>query len=403
MTSEAIGPTSLWERGTPTSTGQLPDLAELFPVPLRQLQNAARVARRLQAPGDTAELENGPADYAIGIRDTNRHLIALDSRYGGTGIAGLALQAFTAARTALASGSHDCDDHSLTTAAGETGEIAAWCLYDAARLQESRATTHEAMLISRLAGDRGMELFQLSHLALLDLRIRHGREALHIAENVVEPGRIAPRVKGLFQLRAARALAQAGDRRRALDTLHRAAGAMQDSTHPRDPHWTWWLDNCELACHRGIVFLELGEHTRAMPYLNEAAYARLSRATYNGTVTAHGGQWCRAAYNDLAHLFLALTMAKAWTDAEPVAVTVAAFTHEVSSARTEVMIRRGVHNIMTAAADGGPDRPSQTLLDLAEELAARRASGLCSVGGDPLWSGGRRLRACACRKLCHPA
>jgi hypothetical protein len=70
-------------------------------------------------------------------------------------------------------------------------------------------------------------------------------------------------------------------------------------------------------------------------------------------------------------------MAKAWADAEPAAVTVAAFTHEVNSARTEVMIRRGVHNIMMAAADGGLDRPSQTLLDLAEDLSARRASGLC--------------------------
>lgn len=33
----------------------------------------------------------------------------------------------------------------------ETGEIAAWCLYDGDRLTESRSVTHESMLISRLA------------------------------------------------------------------------------------------------------------------------------------------------------------------------------------------------------------------------------------------------------------
>ncbi|MGH8834025.1 MAG: hypothetical protein ACRDWG_03360 [Actinomycetes bacterium] len=305
------------------------------------------------------------------------HLIALDSRYGGTGIADIAVQAFTTARTALATGRHDSDETDLRSVVGETGEIAAWCLYDGDRLEESRSVTHEAMLVSRLAGDRAMELFQLSHLALVNIHQRHSREALRIAENVIDPGSVAPRVEALFKIRAARALAQSGDRARAVAALDRAAGALLDSVHPRDPHWTWWLNDAELAVQRGLLHLELGDYATAMPYFDEAAHGRLQRDPYDpvtngGAVNAHGELWGRAAYNDLVHLLLALTMARAWTDAEPVAEAVSDFTREVISARTEVMLSRAVNNIVRATNVGTPDRPSTTLVDLSETIAAVR-------------------------------
>ncbi|WP_131740347.1 hypothetical protein [Actinomadura roseirufa] len=232
-------------------------------------------------------------DYAASVRDTNQHLIVLDSRFGGTSIADLATHAFTTARKALATGRHNADERDLQAAAGETGEIAAWTLYDADRLEESRATTHEAMLLSRLAGDRAMELFELSHLALIDVHQRHSREALQIAEHTMEAAVLAPRVEALFKLRAARALAQGGDRARALRTLDAASGAMQESLHPRDPHWTWWLDTSELNWHRGILHMELGDLEAAMSYLDEAAHGRLARDPYipmlqAGPVTARG-------------------------------------------------------------------------------------------------------------------
>ncbi|MDL4777196.1 hypothetical protein [Actinomadura xylanilytica] len=314
------------------------------------------------------------SDYAATVRDTNEHLIVLDSRYGGTAIADVAVQAFTAARHALGTGQHDGDEHDLQAAAGETGEIAAWCLYDGDRLTESRSVTHESMLISRLAGDRGMELFQLSHLALIDVQERNSREALQIAEHTIEPGNLAPRVEALFKIRAARALAQAGHKERALAALDRASGALQESLHPRDPYWTWWLDASELAWHRGILHMELGELETAMPFLDRAAQGRLMRDPYDpsrpaGAVVARGQEWGRAAYNDLVHLMLALTMASAWRETEAITATVADFTREVTSARTEVMLRWAVNAIVRTS---GPDRPSSTLEGLAEQIAGTR-------------------------------
>ncbi|MGI5325512.1 hypothetical protein [Actinomadura nitritigenes] len=316
-----------------------------------------------------------PLDYAATVRDTNQHLIVLDSRFGGTSIADLAVRAFTTARTALATGRHDADERDLQAAAGETGEIAAWTLYDADRLEESRATTHEAMLLSRLAGDRSMELFELTHLALIDVHQRHSREALQIAEHTIEGATLAPRVEALFKLRAARALAQGGDRARALRTLDAASGALQESLHPRDPHWTWWLDASELNWHRGILHMELGDLEAAMPYLDEAAHGRLARDPYvptiqAGPVTARGEEWGRAAYNDLVHLLLALTMAEAWRETEALTATVADFTREVVSARTEVMLRSAVRKVLRTRC--GPGGPSSTLADLAEQIAQIR-------------------------------
>ncbi|QXJ22760.1 helix-turn-helix transcriptional regulator [Actinomadura graeca] len=351
--------------------------AELFGVPISQ------------APALPAADSASPNDYAALVRDTNRHLIVLDSRFGGTSVAALAVQAFTSAKTALATGRHDADERDLLAAAGETGEIAAWTLYDANRLAESRATAHEAMLLSRLAGDRSMELFELSHLALIDVKQRHGREALRIAEHAIEDVTLAPRVKALFNIRAARSLAQAGDRARSLDRLERVASVLQDSMHSRDPAWSWWLDASELAVQRGLVYAELGDHKAAMPYFDEAAHGRLRQDPYSprsqaGPVTAHGQQWGRAAYNDLVHLFVALTKASAWMDAEAVATTVTDFTREVVSAQTEVTLHVAVRTVLRPR--GGSDRPSSTLADLAKEIAEARGWSIGGAGVDP-WAG----------------
>lgn len=351
--------------------------AELFgqePSPPRSTPPQAAPLAPFASPG----ADGAGGDYAAAVRDTNRQLIVLDSRYGGTAIVHLADHAFRAARDALATGRHDADETELQAAAGETGEIAAWTLYDADRLPESRSTTHEALLLSRLAGDRSMELFELSHLALLDVHQRNSREAFRIADHTIDGGNLAPRVEALFKIRAARALAQGGDRARSLRRLHEATSALQESLHPRDPYWTWWLDSSELAWHRGILHMELGELETAMPFLDRAAHGRLDRdpylpATAAGPVTARGQEWGRAAYNDLVHLLLALTMAQAWQETEAIMATVNDFSREVVSARTEVMLRSAVRTVMAARLRPGVGAaPSSTLADLAEDVSRRR-------------------------------
>jgi hypothetical protein len=49
-------------------------------------------------------------------------------------------------------------ERDLTAAAGETGEIAAWLAPDADHQAISRQIIHEALMLSRLAGDHDMEL-----------------------------------------------------------------------------------------------------------------------------------------------------------------------------------------------------------------------------------------------------
>jgi hypothetical protein len=74
------------------------------------------------------------ADYVQSIRETDQHLISLDSLYGGNDILPLGLRIFRAAHAKLATGRHDrAVEHDLEAATGETAEITSWLAYDADR------------------------------------------------------------------------------------------------------------------------------------------------------------------------------------------------------------------------------------------------------------------------------
>jgi hypothetical protein len=61
----------------------------------------------------------------------------------------------------------------LQAAVGELAQVAAWIAYDADQQELARHLTSEALLHSRLAGDRRMELFELAQLAIQRRRHLH--------------------------------------------------------------------------------------------------------------------------------------------------------------------------------------------------------------------------------------
>ena len=295
------------------------------------------------------------ADYVQSIRETNQHLISLDSLYGGNDILPLGLRIFRAAHANLATGRHDrAVEHDPEAATGETAEITSWLAYDADRQNAARQIIHEALLLSPLAGDRSMEQFELSHLALLSLQQRRSREVLRISEDLLDGRAIPPRVAALFDLRRARALAQLGDAARVLEALDRAWVALAGSLTEQDPSWTWWLDDAELAWHRRMVHVELGEWGPAVEQLTESAQGRTNARRRASTRT-------RARYNDLAHLLEALAHTRLWEQAEPVMIDVLDQAAEVGSARTTNLLL-GVVNHITR------DRADSTLTDAAMDL-----------------------------------
>lgn len=62
-------------------------------------------------------------------------------------------------------------ERDLRAAVGELAQIAAWIAYDADQQATARSLTNEALLLSRLAGDRRMELFDLAQLAMQSVHL----------------------------------------------------------------------------------------------------------------------------------------------------------------------------------------------------------------------------------------
>lgn len=285
------------------------------------------------------------------LRETVGQLVALDNAYGGDDTHRLALRVYATTSRKLACGAFNpAAETDLQAVVGEIGEVAAWLLYDADRQDESRRVNIEAMTVSRLAGDRAVELLELANMAMQSVHLRRGREALRIAEHVLSADRLTPRVAGLFHIRRARALAELGDGPRAMAALHQAGSLIGSGTTDRDPPWAWWIDANELAWHSAMLHADLGDHTRAVDLF--ASAVRDHPATG------------RRQYNNLAHLLDALTGVAAWVDAESVAGEILPYLDEIGSARTEHLLARAVTRIRRA-------RVPDTLGDLASAFDAR--------------------------------
>jgi transcriptional regulator with XRE-family HTH domain len=147
---------------------ELEAIAEVLGTSVEALTSGTvRTLRPVQVPDSQPllvglDLPTGqPADYGYveAIHDTIRHLVALEVRHGGDDVAPLAQRAFESARRRPAAGGHNRSlDRDLTAAVGELAEVAAWLLHDADDQEGARRLNIEALLLSRLSGDRSIEL-----------------------------------------------------------------------------------------------------------------------------------------------------------------------------------------------------------------------------------------------------
>jgi DNA-binding XRE family transcriptional regulator len=284
------------------------------------------------------------------LRDTISQLVVLDDAYGGDDLHRLAVRVFRIAGRKLACGAYaPAVETDLQAVVGELGELAAWLLYDADQQDESRHVNSEALAVSRLAGDRTIELLELAHMAMQSVHLRRGREALRIAEHVLDGDRLSPRVAGLFHLRRARALAVLEDRPRSLDALEQAKALISGGTTDRDPAWAWWVGEDELTWHAAMLHADLGLHHRAVDLFHATARPDVRR---------------RARYTTLAYLLDALTAVGAWGDAETVLRDVLPMADEIGSTRTARVLKRAADRMCRA-------RVPDSLTDLARVVVSQ--------------------------------
>ncbi len=276
--------------------------------------------------------------YVGSVRDTVSALVTLDNLFGGDDLSALAVRAFRAAYRRLGAGRYEAGiDLDLQAATGELAEVAAWMLYDADNQAAARQLNQEALLLSRLSGDRAMELLILQNMSMQAGCLGRPQEALQLVTVVLDTSRLSPRVQALFTIREARARAQLGEHTDAPRAFAKARSLFQDGVADTDPAWVWWVTERELAWHEAMCLAGLGDWRRAVELFRQAAEG--CPVDLN-----------RTRYNDLAHLLLALVEVGAWRETEPVITQTLPYVGEVGSRRTAVLLMGAGKRIVNASA-----------------------------------------------------
>jgi tetratricopeptide (TPR) repeat protein len=253
-------------------------------------------------------------------------IIALDGRFGGADLASLAVRFFRSVHQQLGTGAYEpAIERDLQATAGELAEVAGWLLYDADRQDNVRRMNHEALYFCRLAGDRSMELLTLQNASMHAGFLGRPHESLHLARSVLESrDRLSPRVKTLFLVRKARALAQGGDEQ-ALKLFDQAHSHYEDGVRDSDPKWAWWVDERELAWHEGMALTDLGRPHEAV-------------IKFEQSVAPMAPRQMRGRYVHLGYLLGAQLKVGAWNDAETTMRQIATMVGDVNSTRTILLL-----------------------------------------------------------------
>lgn len=270
-------------------------------------------------PTPSVRLDSG---YVETLRSRIGELVDLDIQFGGDQSSGVALQLFRSVHRKL--GASQCDpsiERDLYAAAGELGEVTGWLLYDAGKHDLVRRINHEALHLSRLAGDHSMELLILQNMSMHAGHLGRPVEALRIARMVLETNTLSPRLEALFRTREARALALAGDETTAERTFRQAHSLYLDGVRDDDPAWAWWINDQELAWHEAMIQADSADWNQAAD-------------TFQASIEVTPGREVRRRYNHLASLLNAQIRAQAWRDADQTIERVMSYVDEVGSTRT---------------------------------------------------------------------
>jgi transcriptional regulator with XRE-family HTH domain len=280
-------------------------------------------------------------EYVAEVREHTRQIIDLENRFGGNELAPVAARFLGSLQEQIASRAYRRTlERDLYAAAGELAEVAGWLLYDADEQDSVHRMNLEALRLSRLAGDRSMELLTLQNVSMHAGFLGRPRDALCIATLVLEGSdRLSPRLQTLFLARKARALAQGGDTG-ALAVLSQARCLYLDGVRDGDPAWAWWVDDRELAWHHAMALTDLGDHRAALPY-------------FERSVVAAPPDQVRSQYVHLGYLLGAQVRVGAWTDAEASMRRIARLVTEVASTRTAILVRSALSSIVTGDAPAG--------------------------------------------------
>lgn len=301
------------------------------------------------------------ADDRIGsetLVEINRHmrqLVALDNQFGGSELTKVAGRFFRSLTRQIGAGLVEPTVKSdLLSAAGELAEITGWLAYDAGLHGIVRRMNQESLYYSRLVGDSTVELLTIQNASMHAGYLNRPFEALQLAESVLDgPYALSARVRCLFLVRKARALAQGGDDA-SLRILDEAMSLYDDGVGASDPAWAWWIDHRELWWHEAMCKSDLGDIPGALD-----AFERSADAVPNGET--------RSQFVHGAHLANAQVGARSWDGALQTINGLQPLAIQVTSGRTEKLVRSIIATI--EANDSAPSELLASAVALHDVMA----------------------------------
>ncbi|WP_007023462.1 hypothetical protein [Saccharomonospora iraqiensis] len=314
---------------------------------------------RAQVDGHAPSLRLDDA-YVETLHSRIAELVDLDLYLGGDHSSTIALQLFRSVHRKL--GANRCDpalERDLYAAAGELGEVAGWLLFDAGKHDLVRRINHEALHLSRLAGDHSMELLTLQNMSMHAGHLGRPSEALRIARMVLETNTLSPRLEALFRTREARALALGGAGTAAERTFRQAHSLYQDGVRDEDPAWAWWINDQELAWHEAVIQSDSADWCSATD-------------TFHASIEVIPSREVRRRYNHLASLLDAQIRVGAWRDVDQTIERVLPYVDEVGSSRTATTLLGALDQLGTARATPSVRESAAQLRDLLTEAGYSR-------------------------------
>ncbi|MER5259164.1 MULTISPECIES: helix-turn-helix domain-containing protein [unclassified Streptomyces] len=266
----------------------------------------------------------GPASDIAHMKASAEHILKHADHYGGDAVAPVAVQVWQSAQRKLDAGEiPEPAQRGYVAALAEAAEVAGWLLFDSGDWVAARNAFLESHMLARHAGERPMEWFALDMLAMLDTECSRPGGVRRITDELLAQPRIPPRVALLARVRRGRALAQIGDRQRALTDLDAARGGAEESLSPRDPKWAWWVNQQEIGGHSGHALLSLAELNAAIFKFQSA----LEHATPRGVMLYR---------IELLHSY---ARAKAWREAEEEIQEISPLLSTITSGRNRLLLR----------------------------------------------------------------
>ncbi|MFB8201926.1 helix-turn-helix domain-containing protein [Kitasatospora purpeofusca] len=229
---------------------------------------------------DTEPLERalGGAQVTPGLvesfQGTIDSLRTMDASSGSGMVAGLARAHLGVVHETLKSASYDEETgRRLAGIAADTATQLGWFRFDAGHQKPAQRALLAALRAAHASGDPRYGAGALSYLAIQGYSVGNPRDAVTAMQAARDKVHClgAAHLEAMLLTRQARGHAKLGEQQACLRALGRAAELASLGPSEHDPGWLYWMNHGEILGQTASCHLELGQHTVAASYFEQAA------------------------------------------------------------------------------------------------------------------------------------